>query len=326
MRTLVAALGIALLTASCAGEDPEPGEGDTARIVVTDSIWGDVVASIVGDEVPFQVLVPIGADPHEFQPSARQVAAVESADLVIANGLGLEEGMADVLASARADGVRVLEVAPLLDPIPFGGDPGDTCTPTMTEDDHGSTDDDHGSTEDDHGSCDPHVWMDPTRMASAAAIIGEAIGAVEPSIDWSARAEAYASSMRATDATITEILAPLPADRRTLVTNHDALGYFAARYGFTVVGTIIPGGSSLGDPSSSELADLVEVMRVEGVRAIFADSTRPSVLADAVAAELGSDVVVVPLYTGSLGEPGSGAETVGGMLTVNAERIADALG
>ena len=242
------------------------------------------------------------------------MAAVESADLVIANGLGLEEGMADVLASARADGVRVLEVAPLLDPIPFGGDPGDTCTPTTS------------TTEDDHGSCDPHVWMDPTRMASAAAIIGEAIGAVEPSIDWSARADAYASSMRATDDTITEILAPLPPDRRTLVTNHDALGYFAARYGFTVVGTIIPGGSSLGDPSSSELADLVDVMRAEGVRAIFADTTRPSVLADAVAAELGSDVVVVPLYTGSLGEPGSGAETVAGMLTVNAQRIADALG
>jgi len=110
------------------------------------------------------------------------------------------------------------------------------------------------------------------------------------------------------------------------VTNHDALGYFAARYGFTVVGTIIPGGSSLGDPSSSELADLVAVMRAEDVRAIFADTTRPSVLADAVAAELGSDVVVVPLYTGSLGEPGSGADTVAGMLTVNAERIADALG
>jgi zinc/manganese transport system substrate-binding protein len=111
-----------------------------------------------------------------------------------------------------------------------------------------------------------------------------------------------------------------------MVTNHEAFGYFAARYGFEVIGVVIPGGSTLAEPSSAELAALVEIMESESVRVIFAETSQPTALAEAVAAELGGDVDVVELFTESLGPPGSGAETLSKMLLTNAERISAALG
>jgi zinc/manganese transport system substrate-binding protein len=127
------------------------------------------------------------------------------------------------------------------------------------------------------------------------------------------------------DTEIVEILAAVGDDDRELVTNHDAFGYFADRYDFDVVGVVIPGGSTLADPSSAELAALVEVITETGARAIFAETTQPTRLAEAVAAEVGGDVQVVELYTGSLGEPDSDAGTLIEMLVTNAQRIADAL-
>ena len=111
-----------------------------------------------------------------------------------------------------------------------------------------------------------------------------------------------------------------------MVTNHEAFGYFADRYGFEIIGVVIPGGSTLAEPSSAELADLVEVMEQSGTGAIFAETTQPTTLAEAVAAELGGEVEVVELFTESLGGPGSGADTLQEMLVTNAGRISEALG
>jgi len=111
-----------------------------------------------------------------------------------------------------------------------------------------------------------------------------------------------------------------------MVTNHEAFGYFADRYGFEIIGVVIPGGSTLAEPSSADLGDLVEVMEQSGTGAIFAETTQPTSLAEAVAAELGGEVEVVELFTESLGRPGSGAETLQEMLVTNAGRISEALG
>lgn len=300
---LVAAL--VLMAAGCGSADggvstiASGADAGTTRpsIVVTTTIWGDVVSNIVAGDAEVQVLMPLGADPHGFQASSQQVAAIHDADLVVANGLGLEEGLGDVLATAEGDGANLLEIAPLLDPLPFGG-----------------------------GDMDPHVWMDPMRAAEGARIIGEELAAIDPNADWEDRADAYAATLVETDRVTQDTLASIPTKERRLVTNHDALGYFADRYDFVVVGTVIPGGSSLADPSSAELADLVETMGREDVTVVFAEATQPAALAEAVASELGEEVQVVELYTGSLGEPGSGADTLAGMLATNAERIAAALG
>lgn len=306
------ALVLAMLLAACG--DGESDAGDSELVVVaTTTILGDVVGNVVGDDARVVVLTPEGADPHDFQPSSSQVAAIEVADLVVANGLLLEAGMADILASAIDDGGNVLQIAPALDPLPFGFDAGD---------DH----DGDNQNETGDGALDPHVWFDPLRMGEAARLIAGELAAMEPAIDWMASAESYAAELTALDEEIVTILGDIPQDRRRLVTNHDALGYFADRYGFEIVGTVVPGGSTLGDPSSEALADLVALMRAEGVSAIFADATQPAALAEAVAAELGTEVEVVSLYTGSLGESGSGADTLIGMLRTDARRIATALG
>ncbi len=162
-------------------------------------------------------------------------------------------------------------------------------------------------------------------MAAAARIIAAELAALDDSVDWEGNAERYAQELLAADEEIAATLEAVPDDRRLLVTNHDSLGYFADRYGFEVVATVIPGGTTLGVPSSAELADLVAVIGDTGVPAIFAENVQPSTLAEAVAAEVGEGVAVVELYTDSLGEPGSDADTLIGMLLTNATRIAGAL-
>ncbi len=291
----IAGLLVALaVTLGACGDD---ATGDRPlRIVATTSILGDVAGAVAGDEAVVEVLMPVGTDAHAFQPSARQVASLSEAGLVVAVGLGLEEGLADVLANAASDGTAVLEIGPELRPRPLGSGP------------------------------DPHVWMDPQRMGDAAGLLAAELERLDPGGGWSARADTYRAGLDAADRTIAELLASVPAERRKLVTNHEALGYFADRYGFEVVGVVIPGGSTQAEPSSADLADLVATIEREGVPAIFAETSDPATLAESVAAEAGGEVAVVELYTESLGAPGSGADTLAGMLITDAERIAAALG
>ena len=295
VRTLSLLVILVLGATSCGGETP--AFDGRLRVVATTTILGDVTQNVAGDAAAVDVLLPIGADPHDYQPSAQQIAAVQEADLVVANGLLLEEALLDVLDNAADDGANVVTVADQLDPLPFG----------------------------DGTRADPHVWMDPVRMTDAARLIAGELAAIDDTVDWAANAEAYAAALETAHEEIEGLLAPIEAQQRRLVTNHDALGYFAARYGFEVIGTVIPGGATLAEPSSSELAELVASIEREGVRAIFAETTEAPQLAEAVAAEAGEQVAVVELYTGSLGEPGSDADTLIGMLVTNARRIAEAL-
>ena len=285
-----------LLVATACGDSAGSSADGGVSVMATTTVLGDVVGGVVGEGGTVEVIVPVGVDPHDFAASSRQAAAMARADLVVANGLSLEEGLTAVLEGAEGDGANVLEVAPLLDPLPLSA-----------------------------GSDDPHVWMDPLRMADAARLIAAELAAIDDSADWETRAEAYAEDLIAADAAIRDTLSAVPAESRILVTNHDSLGYFADRYDFEVVGVVIPGGSTLADPSSSELAVLVRTIEDEGVTAIFAETAQPTALAEAVAEEAGSEVMVVELYTGSLGESGSGADTLIGMLLTNAQRIAETL-
>jgi zinc/manganese transport system substrate-binding protein len=325
--TLAAATTIALLIvlSGCAGSsDGDAGAsegGTTPTIVVTTTILGDLVNQVVGDDADVEVLIPPGADPHDYEPSAAQAARVRDADLVVANGLGLEARLLDTLEAAEDEGVRVLEVAPQLDPQPFA---------TTEDADHDHDHDEEAedvSNEHDHEGDDPHVWLDPDRMAEAAGLvageIADATGLDRATLD--ERAANYASSARAAAEEADRLLAVVPADQRVLVTNHDALGYFARRFGLEVVGVAIPGGSTLAEPSAAEIAELAELVRSEGVRAVFSETIVPPRVLDALAREAGSQVAVVELYTDSLGEPGSPAATYAGMIVEDAKRVADGL-
>lgn len=308
LALLCPALAVLLTLTGCDSSDGAADED--LRVVATTSIWGDVVASIVGDDAAVDVLIPTGADAHDFEPTSGQIASMQDADLVIANGLGLEEAMEDTLQTAVADGANVYEVAPDLDPLPFS--------------DAEHEDENEGEVE-GHGGDDPHVWFDPLRMAIAAELIAERLTEIDSSAHWQRRAADYASELIRADAEITQIVGEIDPEARKLVTNHQAMSYFAHRYEFEMIGVVVPGGSTLADPSSSELAALVEEIAHEEVSTIFAETTQPTRLAEAVAGEVGRDVVVVELYTESLGEPGSKADTLVGMLLTDARLIADAL-
>ena len=278
---------------------------DSISVVASTTILGDVVANLVGSEGQVEVLMPVGADPHDFQLSSAQTASMAAADLVVVNGVGLEEGMSDVISSLEADGVNVLEVAPLVDPRTFQD---------RTSCEAGAS-----------GACDPHVWMDPIRMVEIVRAVEIELTAVAPEVDWSDAADRYVSELEGLHTQIESLLGAVPSESRNIVTNHDSLGYLADRYGLRVVGVVIPGGSTLGDPSSGDLAELISVVQSEDVNAIFAETSTPSALTDAVADELGEKVQVVELFTGSLGEPGTEAGTYIGMMRENAIAIADSL-
>ena len=314
-RIATIAVLLAVLLASCTSM-ADPNEG--LQVVATTSIVGDIAEHVVGNDGSVEVLMPIGVDAHDFQPSAQQVARLAEADLVVANGLGLEQGLIHAIEGVEADGTPVIELAPLVDPIPF-------IEP------HGHEDEEHEEepvstegAEHEHGTEDPHFWMDPLRVGAAANALAESLIDIDDG-GWEERAGEYQAEMAATDDEIASLLDSIPAESREIVTNHEAFGYFADRYDFEILGVVIPGGSTLAEPSSAELAELVETMEHEGVRVIFAETTQPSRLAEAVAAELGEGVEVVELYTESLGGPDSGAETLAGMLLTNASRIAEAL-
>lgn len=303
-------LSLALLAGCGSGGSSasEGTSGDGPRIVVTTSILGDLVQRLTDGSARVQVLMPPGTDPHDFEPSAAQAAALRSADLVVANGLGLEQGLASSLDAAKADGVDVLEVAPQLDPQPF---------PAGVAGEHAG--DGHD------GELDPHVWLDPDRMATAAGVVAEGIGKAtgldQATLDQ--RAAAFAADARAAGAAAEETLAAVPADQRVLVTNHEALGYFARRFDLRLVGTVIPGGSTMAEPSAADIASLANAVRDAGVKAVFAENTVSPQVAESLAREAGVRVVV--LYTDALGPKGGEAGTYPDLIRTDARLVADGL-
>ncbi len=275
------------------------GSGDRPLVVATTSILGDLVGNVVGDAAAVEVIMPPGTDPHDFEPSARQAASLRRADLIVENGLGFEEGLLRAVDSAERDGVTVYEASDAVDALPLAGE-----------------------------DLDPHWFTDPLRSADAVEGIAEALarsGDIPDPEGARRRAADYSRRLRNLAEEMEETLAKVRPAERILVTNHEVFAYFADRFDFEVVGVVVPGGSTLAEPSSTELAELTRTVEDAGVAAIFAETTSPSRLADAVADEVGSEVDVVELYTESLGEPGSPGATYAGMMRTDAERIAEAL-
>jgi zinc/manganese transport system substrate-binding protein len=284
-----------LTLAGCGGP---PADGGQLLVVASTSIVGDLVSGVVGDEAQVDIIIPVGADPHDFAPSARQAASLREADLVVTSGLGLEAGLADALEAAQEEGIPILELGPALDPRPLGGS--------------------------ETGSLDPHWWLDPLRAARAVDLIAERLEEIAEG-DWVGRAGTFVTELEALDDELRTSLSAVPSERRKLVTSHDAFAYFAERYAFEVIGVLIPGGATQAAPDPRALAALAGVLREEGVGAIFAETTLPTNIAEALAVEVGGEVRVVVLYTGSLGEPASGADTYVGLLRTNVGRIVAAL-
>ena len=279
MRKLIGLLLAGAVLGSCTARQEGP---DGLTVVATTGIIGDVIRNIGGDDLDLITLIPPGVDPHDYVPSAQQVASISAADFVFANGLGLEEGLIDLLEQAESEGLSVTYLAEHSDPI----------------------------------DRDPHFWHDPARMRQAAELVAQSIGTNSD----------YLGELELLDREVEEMLNGISPERRLLVTSHDFFDYFADRYGFEVVGTIIPGGSSLGSPSSADLAALIALIKQRDVRAIFVENTSSPELAESVADEVGPRLQIVDVASDSLGAPGSETGTYAELIRSNATAIAAALG
>ncbi|HTY82104.1 MAG TPA: metal ABC transporter substrate-binding protein [Dehalococcoidales bacterium] len=276
-------LSISAFLFSCA---PAATTSGKKSIVVTYSILGSLVKELVGGEAVVTVSIPNGLDPHEWEPSAKDISAINKADLVIENGLGLEGGMQKTLQAARSKGVKFFTASDYITVRHVGQGEG---IPS-------------GDPDQAIGAEDPHLWMDPLDMKSI-------VGALAPvllkdlNLDVTSQATDLENRLDSLNKEVASMVAGIPQDNRKLVTGHESMGYFAQRYGFKLVGAIIPSISSQAEVSAADLAALKKLIQDNQVKAIFTELGTSPVVAKAIGDETG--VKVVELTTHALPSDGS---------------------
>lgn len=271
----VTILASALAVGACGGgSDGASPASSRKTIVVTYSVLGAVVRNLVGDAANVVVLIPNGADLHEWEPSAKDIETVTRADLLVENGLNLEGGMANAFEQAAQAGVRRFVAADHITVRTVGaGEGADTADQDQAP-----------------GAPDPHLWMDPLTVKQVIDALAPALQ-TELGIDVGGRLASEDARLEALDAQVRTILQVVPEARRKLVTGHESLGYFAARYGFTLIGAIIPSLTTQAETSAADLAALAEKVRAAGVGAVFTELGTPPQVAQAIGAETGARVV-----------------------------------
>ncbi|MBE2223179.1 MAG: zinc ABC transporter substrate-binding protein [Anaerolineae bacterium] len=288
------------------------------NVVVTTSIMGDVVAQVGGDAIELTTLMNAGQDPHSYQPGARELTAVADADIIFVNGWDLEQALADDLAEIGG-GTPIVAISANIEPLRLGAD-------SHT---HEEADEEDTEAEDTHNGVDPHVWFNVQNVAQWTDNVAQVLSELDPAHaeTYASNAVAYHTELDALEAYAAAQLAQIPEERRFLVTNHDAFGYLADSYGFTVIGTVIPGMSTLAEPSAKDLASLIAEMGEHDLCTIFTETTVSDTLAQTVAGELENcaDVKVVKLYTGAVGLAGSGADSYTSMFRANVDAIVEGL-
>ncbi|MFN8484982.1 MAG: zinc ABC transporter substrate-binding protein [Anaerolineae bacterium] len=309
---LAALLALASLLAGCASAAQTStaatggAAGKRPTVVATTTIIADMAQNVAGDNAEVVSLLPRGADPHTFQPNPRDSQTLARAAVILENGAGFESWLNKLVESSgtQAKRVAVSNGAKLL-----------------TMDAQG-----HESAAPGDGRVDPHLWLDVANGMLYVENIRDALAAADPAHADSYRANAarYLDELKALDNSIVQQVGSIPRERRKLVTNHDTFGYFAARYGFDVVGAVIPSLSPEAQPSAQDIARLVETVRQTGVGAVFAENTVSPRLAEQIARDSGAQVVGT-LYTDSLGESGSAGDSYSKMMRYDVDEIVKAL-
>jgi len=270
---------LALVGASPAMGQSPPMTGGPA-IVVSSAVLGAVVQDLVGDRATVSVLMGNGVDPHDWQPSARDVEALHRADLVVVNGLGLEATLEPVLEEVAGTGVPVFRAAEHIG--------------SLRSIDDGVVHHDAPVASHGPGVPDPHFWVDPLSMRDVVVALAPVMAGM--GVDVADRAADLATRLEALDAEVRTTLEVVPVERRQLVTGHESMGYFADRYAFELVGAVIPGLSSQGEVSASQLGAISALIREHGVPAIFTEIGTPAAVVDAIAGETGVQVVQLPSH------------------------------
>ena len=284
-KKAVSLVCLAGLLSACSSS--EPAETARPNIVVTYSVLGSVVLDLVGDAADVTTLIPDGQDPHDFQPSARDIEAINNADIVVSNGLDFEEGLLEVLATAETNGVPQFRV-------------GNSITQRVVEG--------------EHNIADPHVWLSPANFIQALPSLTAAINkATGLSIDETAALD----RLTLLDNEINEVISSVSSC--VLVSGHDEMGYFADRYGCTVIGAIIPSFSTTSEATAKQIADLKVLAASNNVKAVFTGLGTPAEVSEQLASELG--IAAVSLSTHYL----NGAANYREFMLNLANQIAEAL-
>ena len=298
---LLAALATVILTAACSARGgTSPGaaaDPDAIDVVATTSVLADLVQQVGGSHVAASSLVPPGGEVHTFDPTPADIARVADAELIVTNGLGLDDWVADL---ARDSGTR----APIL---------------VLGEDLKGVT---YLAGDGPAGTVNPHLWMDVRNASRYAVRIGDELPRVDPTHAgaYEAATKAYTQRLTELDAWARERIGAVPEARRKVVSFHDALPYFADAYGVEIVGTVIDAPGQ--DPSAGEVADLIEAIRETGASALFGEAQFNPDLARTIADEAGI-TVVTDLHTDSLGNPP--ADTYEGLIRSDVDKVVEAL-
>lgn len=257
---------LSIFIISSCGERPTSPSETTAPVVLASATFlADIAQNVAGDRVVVESLLPVGSDPHSYQPTPQDVTKIADSKLLIINGAEYEHFLEPLLENAGGER-EVIEASTGLSPRP--------------------------DSESEHG-VDPHLWLDPNNVISYVENIREALTHFDPdgAAIFQSNADTYVAQLVELDEWINEQVSQIPPERRLLVTNHEALGYFAERYGFTVIGAVVPGVSSDAAPSAEQMANLIDQIKASGSPAIFLDEVENPALAQQIAAETGVKVM-----------------------------------
>jgi zinc/manganese transport system substrate-binding protein len=311
MRTIfisaVVALSSALVLGACGDDDNRGGDGP--NVVATTGIVADLAEAVAGPGVEVEQVIPDSSSPHDFQLSAQDRQLVEEADLLLVSGAGLEAGIP--LDEVDAPQWVLADHAGELLPFEEAG------SHEHAEDEHAAEEEEH-----EHGSEDPHVWMDPTRVAAALPSLADALAEADTAgaSGYDDRAQAYAKDLERLDAELQRTLASVPASDRELITSHDSLGYFADRYRFEVVAAAFPASGPEAEASAALIHEVEDAVRDHDVPAVFAqqedDPETLRLIADETGVEIEEGLIIE-----SPGSAGSYEE----MLRLDADLVTAAL-
>jgi ABC-type Zn uptake system ZnuABC Zn-binding protein ZnuA len=307
LPTLFVAFGLALSACAPLAEPSQPG---AVPVIASFSVIDDLVRNVGGEHVAITTLAGPGVDTHSLNPTPADAAALAEAQLVFEVGSGFETWLDDLYAASGSRATRVVLTEDLA--LRTGSERLEAETQT-------------GSA--DNSEYDPHVWHDVNNTIVMIQAIRDALVTADPAhrAEYEANAQAYAIQLAGLDQWIVGQVGAVPPEHRKLVTTHDTLAYFADRYGFEIMGSVLPTSTEGGSPSAQELAMLAEAVRAAGVPAVFGETVTSNSLISQVAREAGVQVVAT-LYTDSLGPEGSGAATYIDMMRSNVTTMVTALG
>jgi ABC-type Zn uptake system ZnuABC Zn-binding protein ZnuA len=305
----------ALFLAACgsAPSNDSAAKGDSINVLASTTFLADITQNVAGDRLTVKSLLPVGADPHSYQAAPSDVAKIAESNVLILNGVEYEHFIESLLENAGGERV-IVEATAGLEPNAIEEHEGeDHAAEAESAEGH------------DHEAGDPHMWLDPNLVITYVDNIRDGLSQANPAgaESYKSNADAYIAQLKDLDKWIVEQVNTVPAERRLLVTNHEAMGYFAQRYGFEVTGSVIPSFSSNATPSAQEMAKLIDEIKRLGAPAIFLDTADNNVLAQQIADETGV-MIVDDLHLESLTE-GAPAPTYIEMMKDNVSKIVEAL-